>query len=115
MLRAAEGCIETPGRIISTDAAAGYVNSMWELQKDPFGGDVLNSYNDGSPAPGEAPLGPFYELETSSPAAALKAGATMSHVQRTIHLSGPAEELDRIAKAKLGVDLKTITEVWTAK
>ncbi len=47
-----------------------YVNSMWEIQKEPFAGDVVNSYNDGPPAPGAKPLGPFYELETSSPAAA---------------------------------------------
>ena len=96
-------------------APNGYVNSMWELQKDPFGGDVLNSYNDGSPSPGAAPLGPFYELETSSPAAALKAGATMRHIQRTIHLSGPEDELDKIAKSKLGVGLKTITAALNDK
>ncbi|MFC1766203.1 DUF6786 family protein, partial [Planctomycetota bacterium] len=53
-------------------APNGFVNSMWELQKEPYAGDVINSYNDGSPEPGVAPLGPFYELETSSPAAALK-------------------------------------------
>jgi len=87
----------------------GYVNSMWELQKDPFCGDVLNSYNDGSPGPGKAPLGPFFELETSSPAAALKPGETIQHIQRTIHLSGPEADLDAIAKAKLGVGLDKIT------
>ena len=96
-------------------AAAGYVNSMWELQKEPYSGDVLNSYNDGSPAPGKAPLGPFYELETSSPAAALKSGATMRHVQRTIHLSGPEAELDKIARSKLGVGLQAITEALSPK
>lgn len=53
------------------EGATAYVNSMWELQDDPYGGDVVNSYNDGPPAPGADPLGPFYELETSSPAAAL--------------------------------------------
>jgi hypothetical protein len=26
---------------------AGYVNSMWELQDNPFSGDAINSYNDG--------------------------------------------------------------------
>ena len=47
--------------------ATRYVNSMWAIQQNPYGGDVINSYNDGPPAPGAAPLGPFYELETSSP------------------------------------------------
>ena len=86
----------------------GYVNSMWELQKDPFSGDALNSYNDGSPEPGKPPLGPFYELETSSPAAALKAGESLQHVQRTVHISGNEQELDVIARAKLGVGIEEI-------
>ena len=96
-------------------APQGFVNSMWELQQDPYSGDVINSYNDGSPAPGQSPLGPFYEVETSSPAAALKPGATLRHVQRTIHLSGPADELDKMAKLKLGVGLDVIAGVWEAK
>lgn len=35
------------------------------------------------------PLGPFYELETSSPAAALNPGESLRHIQRTIHIKGP--------------------------
>jgi len=34
-----------------------YVNSMWEIQKEPYGGDVVNSYNDGPPAPGPVQCG----------------------------------------------------------
>ena len=59
--------------------ARDYVNSMWEHQKDPYGGDVINAYNDGPPEPGAKPLGPFYELETSSPAAALAPGESLLH------------------------------------
>lgn len=77
-----------------------------------FRGDARNAYNDGSPTPGAAPLGPFYELETSSPAAALAPGATMRHIQQTLHVNGPPAELNKIAKAKLGVDLKAITNVF---
>ena len=83
------------------------MNSMWEMQEEPFNGDVINAYNDGSPAPGEPPLGPFYELETSSPAAALKPGETMTHIQQTLHLKG-SEALDPIAKRLLGVHLDQI-------
>lgn len=90
----------------------GYVNSMWEIQKQPFGGDVINSYNDGSPSPGLDPLGPFYELETSSPAAALKPGESIRHIQRTIHIAGPESELDAIAQKTLGVRLHEIKEVF---
>lgn len=90
------------------EAPNGFVNSMWELQDKPYAGDVINSYNDGSPEPGVAPLGPFYELETSSPAAALKSGETMKHVQRTFHIQGSEEELDALAKRLLGVRLDAI-------
>jgi len=90
------------------EAPSGFVNSMWELQKEPYKGDVINSYNDGSPEPGKPPLGPFYELETSSPAAALKPGETMKHVQRTLHLQGPEQDLDAIAKRILGVSIAEI-------
>ena len=86
----------------------GYVNSMWEQQKEPFKGDAINSYNDGAPTPGAKPLGPFYELETSSPAAALKPGQSLKHVQRTLHIQGPEALLDPIAKRTLGVSLAEI-------
>jgi hypothetical protein len=90
----------------------GYVNSMWEIQKEPFAGDALNSYNDGSAEPGKPPMGPFYELETSSPAAALKPGASIRHVQRTLHLTGPHTTLDAMARAKLGAGLAEITAAF---
>ena len=46
------------------------------------------------PAPGAKPLGPFYELETSSPAAALPPGQHLRHVHRTFHLQGRPADLD---------------------
>ena len=88
-----------------------YVNSMWELQDQPYKGDVVNSYNDGPSEPGAKPLGPFYELESSSPAAALKPGQTILHIHRTFHMQGSEIELDPIAKATLGV---TIAEIKSA-
>jgi len=91
--------------------AVDYVNSMWELQGEPYKGDVVNSYNDGPPEPGAKPLGPFYELETSSPAAALKPGETITHIHRTFHLQGAEADLDAVAKATLGV---TIAEIKSA-
>jgi len=85
-----------------------YVNSLWKLQDDPFNGDVANSYNDG-PVNGGKPLGPFYELESSSPAAALKPKGSLRHVHTTIHLNGPEQDLDLVARATLGVTLQEIT------
>jgi len=85
-----------------------FVNSMWKLQDNPYGGDVANSYNDGPPSPGAKPLGPFYELESSSPAAMLIPGASMAHTHRTIHLTGTDETLDKVARSVLGVSLDEI-------
>lgn len=89
-------------------APHGYVNSLWAETDTPYGGDVVNSYNDGPLAPGAAPLGPFYELESSSPAAALAPGEALEHVHRTIHLVGPRAVLDAVARAQLGVGLDAI-------
>ncbi len=94
------------------DAPHGFVNSTWELQEKPYDGDVINSYNDGSPEAGVAPLGPFYELETSSPAAALKPGETMKHIQRTFHIQGPEDELDGLSQRLLGVRLEAIKSAF---
>ena len=88
-----------------------YVNSKWELQKEPFGGDVVNSYNDG-PVEGGKPLGPFYELETSSPAAALPPNESITHTQYTFHFEGDREVLNTIAKATLGVFLEDIENAF---
>lgn len=85
-----------------------YVNSMWELQEDPYAGDVINAYNDGPPAPGQPPLGPFYELETSSPARELAPGETLEHRHRTIHVTGDFAALDRLARSLLGVALEEL-------
>ncbi len=89
--------------------ASDYVNSMWELQDEPYGGDVINAYNDGPPAAGAKPLGPFYELETSSPAAALAPGQSILHTHRTFHLVGEEADLDRVARTLLGVSIAEIT------
>jgi len=89
-----------------------YVNSMWEKQENPYAGDVINAYNDGSPAPGEPPLGPFYELETSSPGAELAPGASLTHKQVTVHFAGQPEKLDPIAEAKLGAGIAEIRDAF---
>ncbi|MEN6312339.1 MAG: DUF6786 family protein, partial [Acidobacteriota bacterium] len=95
--------------------AKDYVNSLWKIQDDPFAGDVVNSYNDGPASPGAKPLGPFYELESSSPAAALKPGETLAHVHATIHVQGPEKALDQMARATLGVGLKEIEKALGGK
>jgi hypothetical protein len=85
--------------------ATDYVNSLWKLQDDPFAGDAVNAYNDGE-IDGKQ-MGKFYEIESSSPAAALVPGNSIQHIHRTIHLKGTKEDLDKISMKILGkpVDL----------
>ena len=66
----------------------------------------------GPPAPGAKPLGPFYELESSSPAAALAPGKSLTHVHRTIHLQGPETVLAPVAERTLGVKLADIQKAF---
>jgi hypothetical protein len=83
-----------------------YVNSLWEQQQHPFAGDAVNAYNDG-PIEGKQ-MGKFYELESSSPAAALAPGQTLSHFHRTIHLKGTKADLNTIAQQLLGVGIDAL-------
>ena len=88
------------------EGATDYVNSLWKIQEKPFAGDAVNAYNDG-PVSGKQ-LGQFYELESSSPAAALAPLKTIRHIHRTIHLKGDKAGLNKIAMKLLGVGLDEI-------
>lgn len=87
-------------------ATTDYVNSLWKLQDDPFSGDAVNAYNDGE-IHGEQ-MGRFYEIESSSPAAALEPGKSIQHIHRTIHLRGTKEDLDKISMKILGKPVDAI-------
>ena len=89
-----------------------YVNSMWEIQDEPYTGDVVNSYNDGPAEPDAEPMGPFYELETSSPAAELALEETLEHIHTTLHITGSESELEPIAESLLGVTLSEIKSAF---
>jgi uncharacterized protein DUF6786 len=110
----AEGGVLTVVQFDRPADARDYVNSMWEVQTEPYAGDVANSYNDGPTSPGGKPLGPFYELETSSPAAALPAGGALTHRHRTVHLAGPRAALDPIAVKVFGVGLEEIERAFAS-
>ena len=89
------------------NTGADYVNSKWELQKEPYKGDAVNSYNDGPLADGTQ-MGPFFEIESSSAALALKKSATAVYRQTTCHFQGDYAALQQLAKQLLGVDLDLI-------
>jgi uncharacterized protein DUF6786 len=93
--------------LFPVDSNGMYVNSKWELQKEPYKGDVVNSYNDGPLADGSQ-LGPFYEIESSSPAKELAAGETEEYKQVTCHLQGNYESLRQLAMKLIGVDLNDL-------
>ena len=86
---------------------SGYINQLWEIQKEPFKGDVINSYNDGPLANGTQ-MGPFYEIESSSPAAFLAPGESLTHTQRILHFVGDESRLSQISTQVLGVSVDQI-------
>ncbi|GAC1590595.1 MAG: hypothetical protein NVS3B8_04380 [Chitinophagaceae bacterium] len=93
--------------IPQVDKDSAYVNSKWELQKEPYKGDVINSYNDGPLADGTQ-MGPFLEIESSSAAMALKKSEQGIYRQTTCHFQGDYTALQLLAKQLLGVDLNAI-------
>ncbi len=106
------GSYDTDNKVLtiveySFESDSSYVNSLWEHQEKPFSGDVINSYNDGPLDNGDI-LGPFYELESSSPARELKRGESIRHFHKTYHFEGNQKELNTISMKILGVDLKNV-------
>jgi hypothetical protein len=85
-----------------------YVNSLWQIQDDPFKGDALNAYTDG-PVNGKQ-MGKFYELEGSSPAMALLPGSSQTHIQKTIHLKGAEADLNTVTQKLFGVKINQL--IW---
>lgn len=88
-----------------------YLNQEWKLVGEPLRGDAVNAYNDGPLADGSQ-MGPFYELESVSPAAFLKPGEKLTHHHSVIHLMGETPELDRVARRTLGVSLEEIQNAF---
>jgi hypothetical protein len=88
-----------------------YVNGKWGDQADPFTGDVVNSYNDGPVEDGSI-MGPFYEIESSSPAAMLSSGGSITHTQRIFHFTGSKEQLTRITEVLFNQKLTEIEKTF---
>lgn len=89
------------------DKPSKYVNSKWGDQANPLSGDVVNSYNDGPVADGSI-MGPFYEIESSSPAAMLSAGNSLTHRQRIFHIIGDEEKLNQITEKLFHLSISDI-------
>lgn len=93
------------------DKATEYINQLWKWQENPFSGDVLNAYNDG-PLEDGSQMGPFYEIESSSPAAFLEKGESITHYHSVFHFTGPEDQLDKLSVKILGVSLDEIKQLW---
>jgi hypothetical protein len=93
--------------LFDKDSKATYLNQEWRTDKDPFTGDAVNAYNDGPLADGSQ-MGPFYEIESVSPAAFLKPNESLSHRHSVFHFTGDKQELDQIAIKTLGISLLDI-------
>ena len=93
--------------IPEVDRQGSYVNSKWELQQEPYQGDVINAYNDG-PLQDGSQLGPFYEIESSSAARELKPGDAQYYRQCTCHFQGDYLTLKALATQLLGVNLDEV-------
>ena len=94
---------------ISPDAR--YLNQEWDTKKPPFSGDAVNAYNDGPLEDGRQ-LGPFYEIESVSPAAFLQPRQTLSHNHSVFHFSGSEKDLETICMKTLGVSLAMVKKVF---
>lgn len=88
-----------------------YLYQKWDTTGAPFDGDALNAYNDG-PLEDGSQMGPFYEMESVSPAAFLDPGASLSHRQNVYHFTGNEEGLNAIAEKVLGVSLDQIENAF---
>jgi hypothetical protein len=93
------------------DTTARYLNQEWNTLRPPFSGDAVNAYNDGPLADGSQ-MGPFYEIESVSPAALLKPGEALTHQHEVFHFTGPESSLDKIAEAVFHVSLEQIKSAF---
>jgi hypothetical protein len=95
----------------NTDPNAIYLNQEWNPEKDPLLGDALNAYNDGPLEDGSI-MGPFLEIESSSPAALLKPGESLSHTHNVYHFIGEEAALSPICEKLLGVSIEQVKNIF---
>jgi hypothetical protein len=97
--------------LFDLDSKADYLNQEWKPDTEPFTGDAVNAYNDGPLANGSQ-MGPFYEIESVSPAAFLKPGENLTHKHSVFHFTGDKNALNKIALKTLGISLNDITNTF---
>jgi len=93
------------------DVKGKYLNQEWKTDRPVYAGDAVNAYNDGPLADGSQ-MGPFYEIESVSPAAALKPGESLTHHHAVYHFTGPEPALDSISRKIFNVSLDQIRQAF---
>ncbi len=106
------GCYDAQRGVLTvvtfdSDATKPYLNQLWEPNAHPLGGEVLHAYNDGPLEDGTL-MGPFLELESSSPAAFLGKEEKLKHTHSVFHFAGEREVLDKLSANLLGVSFRYI-------
>lgn len=91
----------------SIDPSKTYLNQEWTTKKDPFVGDAVNAYNDGPLADG-GQMGPFYEIESVSPAAFLNPSEKLEHTHNVYHFVGDKEQLSSLLKKLFNISVQDI-------
>jgi Family of unknown function (DUF6786) len=111
-----EGSYDPQNKILTIihfdlDTSGKYLNQEWGTTKPLLSGDAVNAYNDG-PLDDGSQMGPFYEMESVSPAAMLKSGESLSHVHSVFHFTGSEASLDKISRKVLGISLDEIKNAF---
>ncbi len=110
------GSYDSENRVLTVtlfdiEPSAKYLNQEWKVTKLPFSGDAVNAYNDG-PLVNGSQLGPFYEIESVSPAAFLKPNAILSHQHIVLHFTGSEAQLNSISQKLLGISIAEIKKAF---
>ncbi|HEA29091.1 MAG TPA: hypothetical protein ENH91_03705 [Leeuwenhoekiella sp.] len=93
------------------DEDATYLNQEWMPDKNPLVGDAVNAYNDG-PLEDGSQMGPFYEIESVSPAAFIAPSETLSHQHSVFHFTGEEQQLNGLSIQLLGTPIEEIKNAF---
>ena len=74
-----------------------YVNSMWEIQEEPFAGDTVNAYNDGPPSRVRSRWAPSTNWRPQAPRLPSSPEQRVRTSKRRTTSRATREALDRIA------------------
>jgi hypothetical protein len=96
------------------DGQKKYLNQEWNTTKPSFSGDAVNAYNDGPLANGTQ-MGPFYEIESVSPAAFLKGHESLVHKHAVFHFTGNEKDLNDLSTQLLGISVKELNNIFSGE